>query len=84
MVDFPDGVFGSCPAVALVAWLLALGVTAVLAFLDRRAAEVVWVLSEVVLATLFGNAVGLSEGVDAAGVTAVAAASSFTVDDDLW
>lgn len=81
--DLPNWVFGSCPAVAHVAWLLSLGRSAVLAFLDVRAGEMLWVFGEVVLAALFGDAVGLGVGIDAGGESTVTASSGLAVDDYL-
>lgn len=83
MGDFPDWVARGGPAVSNVSGLHALGVSAVLALLDGRAAGLCRVLCEVILAALLGDAVGLGKCIDTAWVSSVAGSSSLAVDDNL-
>jgi hypothetical protein len=54
------------------------------AVLDWRAAKLRWVLGNILLAGFFWNTFFISELVDVDRITAIAAATCLTVDNNLW
>jgi hypothetical protein len=80
---FPDRITRSSPAVSNISWLLSLGVSAVLTLLNIGTAEVIGVLSQIVLTTFFRNTVVFSVLIDTSRVSSVATSSSLAVDDHL-